>query len=232
MNMETLVEEIAKEVYARLYKKLEQQEDGKQRAVIISQNKDEALERMLCEQYKVMYHEPQMRNCDLVIIPEMCVKLLANLANGLANEAAERFIMTMLLKGRKVVVLEEGLLYRRFKKVAPVMVYKLYEDYEEKLRSFGIKFVSRDNVLKSCGTSMIPMAAAEPVKEKNVQEPGQLTEDDPVCAEIRYKKLITEADLRKLHMKNLTEIVIGSKSILTPLANDFIRTQRIKVRRV
>lgn len=230
MNMERLVEEIAREVYARLYKQLERQEEGKQRAVIIAENKDESLERMLCGQYSVAYHEPQMRNCDLVIIPQMCIKLLANLANGLANEAAERFIMTMLLKGKKVIVLEEGLLYRKFQKVAPNTLYKLYEDYEAKLKSFGVRIVSKEKILTSCETSDRCMEiepalhdAAPPYKEQ--------PEEEPAYAEIRHKKLITEADIRKLHLKNLSEIVIGPKSILTPLATDFIRTQRIKVRR-
>lgn len=230
MNMETLVEEIAREVYARLYKLQEANEEGKKRAVILSEDKDESLESMLREQYSIRYYEPQMRNCDLVIVPQMCIKLLANLANGLANEAAERFIMTMLLKGRKVIILEEGILYRKFKKVAPPAVYKLYEAYEDKLKSFGVMIVPRDNVLQACKPGYVSTKTAEPSQKETEPQLVRQAEEAGYTS-ICHKKLITEADIRKLYMKNMCEIVIGPKSILTPLARDFIRTQRIQVRR-
>ena len=50
--------------------------------------------------------------------------------------------------------------------------------------------------------------------------------------EIRNKKLISEMDLRKPFMNGMKSVVIDKKSIITPLANDFIRIHNLKVKRV
>jgi propanediol utilization protein len=45
------------------------------------------------------------------------------------------------------------------------------------------------------------------------------------------KKVITEKDLQKVFLKNVKNIQVPASSIITPLANDYIRTHRLQIQR-
>ncbi len=47
--------------------------------------------------------------------------------------------------------------------------------------------------------------------------------------DLRSKKLISESDLRKPQINGIDKILLGKKSIITPLANDFIRIHNLKL---
>lgn len=72
---------------------------------------------------------------------------------------------------------------------------------------------------------------------------GQTPEKELICTKEENKpkqvkslkiddRLITESKLRKFQINGVKEIIIGRKCILTPLAKDFVREQRIKIKKI
>jgi ethanolamine utilization protein len=222
--LETLIQKVTDEVY----KKLKSIAPSKgQRLVILSSQHVPEIEERLGTQFDISYYNEGIKDCDcdLLLIPTICIQLLANLANGLSTGSRERFIFTMLLKGKKVFALEEGLLYRTYKQTAPARLYKMYTDFVENIKTYGIQIVQKEELLQQYLQDE-QMAAAPEAEEKEETLP-----ESNHLAEILAKKVVTEADLKRCCLKQIREIVIDQKSILTPLAYDYLREQQMIVHR-
>ncbi|CAH8718114.1 ethanolamine utilization protein [Paenibacillus thiaminolyticus] len=232
MNMEApdraaLIEAVAAEVLKRLRQASEAEPiASKKQAVLLAAEPAPALESVLQPHYDVCYYDESLRDCDLLLIPKTCIQLLSNLANGISAGPRERFVLTLLLKGRKVVLLEDGLAYRKYKPTAPVLLYKLYDGMVDKLRSYGIHVVKQTELPLACledgGAAIVPQAD---------RGAAYADSDAPSQLESLHGKVITEAELKKCRLQNRTEIVIDRHAIITPLAQDYMRTQQMRVHR-
>ncbi|NEZ44033.1 ethanolamine utilization protein [Paenibacillus alvei] len=243
MNIEAqeraaIIEAVTAEVMKRL--NLERQEEtapAKKRAVLLTVEAVPELENVLKPYYDVLYYDESLRDCDVLIIPKLCLQLLSNLANGLSVGPRERFVLTMLLKGREVIALEEGLLYRKYKATAPVLLYKLYDEFANKLRAYGIRLVKEHDLLGACLEDSHVEAgsglqAEQQLAEKREDSHVEFAPSTPHAQEfVLNRKVITEAELKKYRLHNGKEIVIDRHSIITPLAQDYLRMQKMQVHR-
>ncbi|MFD3446725.1 hypothetical protein ACFDTO_19185 [Microbacteriaceae bacterium 4G12] len=220
MNIDRLIETITKEVYRRL---VEMEETAKQTAVIMSSEKQPLLEQKIKAKVNIAYYHHDICDADIVIIPDLSIPMLANLANGLSSVPEEHFVLSKLLEGKRVVIVRERMQHRMHKETAPPLLYKLYESYEQKLMDFGMEMVSFANLFQladsECEKRGEPVAVPKDLPKEQLQA---VTLD---------KKLITEADLQKLFLSKVQEIHILQNSIITPLANDYIRTHHLIVKR-
>ncbi|MDR0269924.1 ethanolamine utilization protein [Paenibacillus sp.] len=229
MNIEALdraaiIEAVTAEVIKRLGQERKDEPTAcKKRAVLLTVEPLPELENMLKPYYEVRYFDEDLRDCDVLIIPKLCLQLLSNLANGISAGPRERFTLTMLLKGRKVVAMEEGLLYRKYKSTAPVLLYKMYDDFTEKLSNFGIRVVKEAEVLATC----LGEGRATDIQVDHRTESAHV----PHHPEVLSRKVITEAELKKYRLQNGKDIVIDRHSIITPLAQDYLRMQQMQVHR-
>lgn len=208
MEMNDLVERL----YEEIVKKLKKQEEAKTTVCVVSSPEELELDGDLKEQYNLVYFAEDMEDSEFerIIIPRLSIKMLANLANGVSSTREEEFILTSLLKGKKVVILRKGVEYYAYKQSSPAPLYKIYNEYEKKLEKFGISFEEEG---------------------LNVQMEIERDEGQSSAKEIYFfkKRLVTEAALQKLYLQNTKEIMIDKNSIITPLAKDFIRTHHLKI---
>ncbi|SMF80442.1 ethanolamine utilization protein [Paenibacillus uliginis N3/975] len=233
MNVEALDRAaIIEAVTAEVMKRLQQAQSNepttvpvlKKQAVLLTVEPVPELESMLNQHYEVRYYDESLRDCDVLIIPKLCLQLLSNLGNGISAGQRERFVLTMLLKGRQVIALEEGLLYRKYKSTAPVLLYKQYDGFVDKLSSYGIQMVKESGLLMAC---------QQDGRSEDIQQSSPAIEHAEVLLqpEVLTRKVITEAELKKYRLQNRKEIVIDRHSIITPLAQDYLRMQQMQVHR-
>lgn len=221
---------ITEAVAAEVLKRLQQAQTTepvaiRKQAILLSTESVPRLESILNPYYGVRYYDESVRDCDLLVIPMMCLQLLSYLANGISAGARERFVLTMLLKGKRVIVLEEGLLYRKYKHTSPVMLYKLYDGFANQLKSYGMMTVRESDLLSACVNDE---RIAETQKEVfNTDASVDLIPQ----SEVLTSKVITEADVKKYRLQNVKEIVIARQSIITPLAQDYLNTHQMSVRK-
>ncbi|KJB85511.1 ethanolamine utilization protein [Paenibacillus sp. E194] len=241
MNIEAqdraaIIEAVAAEVIKRLG-----QHDKKvptavrKQAVLLSMEAVPELESVLNSHVDVRYYDETLRDCDVLIIPKLCIQLLANLANGISAGPRERFVLTMLLKGREVIALEEGLLYRKYKSTAPVLLYKMYDEFTAKLSAYGIRLVKEQDLPAAClengNVSGKLQVGQKPVTAQEDNQVESVVSDIASPALVLNRKVITEAELKKHRLHNGKEIVIDRHSIITPLAQDYLRMQKMQVHR-
>ncbi|MCG7405872.1 ethanolamine utilization protein [Paenibacillus sp. ACRRX] len=255
MNIEAqeraaLIQAVTAEVLKRLaHVPADEPSVQKRRIVVMSEETMPALELglNLNAMDELCYYEESMRDCDLLVIPQLCLQLLSNLAQGISAGSRERFVLTMLLKGKQVVALEEGLMYRKYKSTAPVLLYKLYDGWVDKLSSYGVRFV------READLEQIVLAHGQAIEVQDVQkvegmqaakqavhplqagasptEAARMHAEQPLLPEVISCKVITEAEVKKCRLQNRNEIVIGQNSIITPLAQDYLRMQQMQVHR-
>ena len=229
LDRTAIIEAVAAEVLKRLQQAQTTEPVAiKKQAILLSTEPVPMLEKMVNPYYEVRYYDESVRDCDLLIIPKVCIQLLSYLANGISAGIRERFVLTLLLKGKRVVVLEEGLIYRKYKQTSPVMLYKLYDGFANTLKSYGITIVRESDLLSAC---------VDDERLGENQEVAYNTDrtyshvDTISHSEVLTGKVITEAEVKKYRLQNVKEIVVGRHSIITPLAQDYLHTHQMHVRR-
>lgn len=202
-----LIDTIVNEIYNRL----KQCDDLPHLLLIGTLGLDQ---RQLLQSTYQMVQLPLMDEaCTAMLISELSVERLAHLALGCSHDEVERCILRALLEERPVYLLEEGLTYRKYKKTAYKPLYTLYQDYEKRLRQYGIR------IIKHVG-ELLTERKEEPILEYAKE------------VDLKSKKLLLETDLMNRHLEAFTVIEIGDKCIVTPLAEDYIRSHKLKIKRV
>ena len=204
MNNEVLIESILKKVMEEL-KKLETNEimkSNNDEKIVNFLGDDTLLKDELSKKVKIqdglnlknkwsdISNESNSKN---IIISTLCIDRLISIAQGKKN-----FVIDTLLNGGEVYVVEEGIIYKQY--TTPKMLLKTYDEYLEKIKSYGIKIIKRNDVLT--------------LFEKKEG--------------IKIQGIITESKLRKLDLRN-KKIILNSNNKITSLAQDYIKQNNIEV---
>ncbi|WGX77131.1 TIGR02536 family ethanolamine utilization protein [Paraclostridium bifermentans] len=223
MDYDKLIEFIVDEIY----KKLENQnikENNDLPKCVLMWERDEEKYKFLNDKFKVLNYNKDIKDCDVLVISRLCLRGLCNLAMGNSVSDEERFILKMIMSGKKVYVMEDGLEYKMYKQTAPKTLYNKYLNFEKEIKSYGVEIINNP---KSILNEAKVIYKEEYTKEnKEINRAENLNEN---TLDLRSKKLISESDLRKPQINGIDKILLGKKSIVTPLANDFIRIHNLKV---
>lgn len=216
MDYENLVADILNELYKRLKNEINIKKDKKKLIVIGGfNNKDfEQLENI----FEIVHYENRMQteeyNC--ILISSLSLQMLGNIALSCGNCNAENFILKSLMEGKQIYLLESGIDYRKYKKTAFKPLYNLYSEYENKLLQYGINIIS--NPLDILSNKSIQSAIDVNTNVLEISLTG--------------KSLLLECDLLKNHIKESSVIKINKNCIITPLAEDYIRSHNLIIKRV
>ncbi len=223
MDYDKLIEFIVDEIY----KKLENQgvkENNDLPKCVLMWERDEDKYKFLNDKFKVLNYNKDIKDCDVLVISRLCLRGLCNLAMGNSVSDEERFILKMIMSGKKVYVMEDGLEYKRYKQTAPKTLYNKYLNFEKEIKSYGVEIIN--NPKSILNETKINYKEEYAKDNTEIKVNVNLTEN---TLDLRSKKLISESDLRKPQINGIDKILLGKKSIITPLANDFIRIHNLKL---
>lgn len=211
MDKDTLIELITQEVMKRLFAK---------KALVLCDEKSENLNLAFLEGYSLENYKEglDIDDYELIVVPKLSIENISALALGLPNDKMVGIIIRALFKGKKVIVLKEGLEHRQYKETAKGNLYKLYLDYENKITALGVEI--EGEVVCQVASNLKEEQKVSKICDSIIENENNMFN----------KKVITEADLRRFQMKGIKEISVIKNCILTPLAKDFIRTSKIKLK--
>lgn len=205
ITIEKLIDYLTKEVVKNLKPDLEKQEE------ILVVHRKEVKKEIKSNEFKLVYRDEQeqlnIEDYKHIIITSLTLNQLINIASGKADDAITSIIIESILKGKSILILNDGIKYRKYKTTSNERFYRMIENYEESIISFGITFIDESDIDLIYGN-----------KKK-------------VLAEDKYvdNKTITESILKNMQRKTGSSIRIRKNAIITPLANDYIRTNNIKI---
>lgn len=228
MDIDKLVEIVTKEVVKRLKaidEPIETEISDKvlildsisnlKHAALINELKKSKLEAVGIEAWD---QEVNLETYKFVIAPVLGIREIANIALGVSCGPVCQTVINSILTGKEVYVLEEGIEYRCFKDTANKLLYSRLQDYEKQLVSYGVKIVSKSELFKG------------PVEEEKTDiRTAEIKECTTIDVYNVDKKLITEADIQKLHRQGCKRISIGLKSIMTPSAADAVKVYNMEI---
>jgi ethanolamine utilization protein len=221
---DALVTTITRELIKRLGPKIGVQgsplgEVPKKCPLVISGEPSAAILESLERDYDIIRHsgsEAVFPDNAKVLIARLGIQALVRLSEGDAGCTCEgAALLWALLRGKKPIVVEEGIQWREYKNVMCSALAAKYVSHERNLASYGALFVREAELSKvlACAESGLGVSAGK-------QGKGQ------------RKRVISEAELRRLCPTAAGTLTIGFKDILTPLAEDYIAKMRITVNRI
>lgn len=238
MNYDNLVNLVVEEIY----KKLNVSEGisfNKPKAVIIFEENSNKFD-ILKDEFEIVGFDKTIRDCEVVIVSKLCMRGLSNLALGNSTSEEERFILKMIMRGKKVYILDEGIEYKRYKETAPKALYKKFMSFEDEICKFGVDIVkdlktifNNNQSTKKESINNLELRK-ENIKTLNTDEKksSSIEIDDEFSLDLRNKKLISEADLRKPIINGVKNVLVNKQTIITPLATDFLKIHHIKLKRM
>lgn len=224
--------ELVEQVIRELKSRLQEAEAGdlvRRQAVILGS--------LLPEEEKAVrefYHPaafPAEQDWDVAIVAQISVNTMAQLSLGIPQDARAAFLLQGLLEGKKVYILESALEYRRYRDTACKTLYRLYQDYEDALAKLGVCVIK--DILEFRDLELAP---AQPLAGRSIclSEESGARASVPGTSEVldlTGKKLLRESDLNQARVRSCTKVIIGKRTILTPLAQDYIHNHNLKVQR-
>ncbi len=239
MNMDALVELIARRVLEELLARsgnLTTEAAKKETVLVVGDCADrEALAQKLgqgfCLSFAADMEKPEAAAFDHIILASLPNSLLSALTIGLERGSEGCVLVESLLLGKTVHILEEGIAYRRFRETAKPAFYKVFQDKEEQLLSFGMQVTGLENLtaaLRGQVATAVPVPQLATVNEVayQVAPPAEVSMTD-TCVTGKAceltQRVVGERDLRRCLEQGFTRITLGPDSLLTPLAKDYIR---------
>ena len=138
-------------------------------------------------------------NAKTLIVSQLSLKNLYNISNAVYENEYEEKIIKFLLENKEIIIIKEGIEYSKYENIPP-MVQKKYEEYLEKIKSYGIKVGNKDFYINS------------------------LTKKE----EIYGKKLLDLNKLKELEAKGMRRIVVEN-SIVTSSAEEYAKEKNIEI---
>lgn len=219
MDRESFIEDIVTELMNRL-------RNGSNRVCVIGNIPEDnyssqGIEFVTCSPYS--------SDDDIILVSTISPIMLANLANGMANTREEEIILDRLLNGKKVYVLEDAFEYQRYRRIAYKALFHLYQDYEMKLRNYGIQVIQN------------PVEIFKENNYYNKRQYQQFTDQNyngndvsnTIIGKVDWRKkhLLLEKDFINSRLDRNRVVLITEDCIITPMARDYIREHQIHIER-
>ena len=138
-------------------------------------------------------------NAETLIVSQLSLKNLYNISNAIYENEYEEKIIKFLLENKEIIIIKEGIEYSKYENIPP-MVQKKYEEYLEKIKSYGIKVENKEFYINS------------------------LTKKE----EVYSKKLLDLNKVKELEAKGTRRIVVEN-SIVTSSAEEYAKEKNIEI---
>lgn len=154
---------------------------------------DKDIEEKLSQKFEIS------ENAGTLVVSKLSLKNLYNISNAVYENDYEEKIIKFLLENKEIIIIKEGIEYSKYENI-PVAVLKRYEEYIEKIKTYGIKIESKDFYINS-------------LEKKE---------------EVYSKKLLDLNSLRELEIKGIKRLVIEN-SIVTSSAQEYAKDKNIEI---
>ena len=154
---------------------------------------DKDIEEKLSQKFEIS------ENAETLVVSKLNLKNLYNISNAIYENDYEEKIIKFLLENKEIIIIKEGIEYSKYENI-PVAVLKRYEEYIEKIKTYGIKIENKDFYINS-------------LEKKE---------------EVYSKKLLDLNSLRELEIKGIKRLVIEN-SIVTSSAQEYAKDKNIEI---
>lgn len=236
MSNEELVKLITKEVVTKLKTILSEVNIANQKRVLVLEKEENLCPILISALREKGYgidclgNMGKLNSYEGIILQSITNTELANLSHGIGGSLKEKIVVEALLSGNKIFSMKNEVEYKKFSTTSNKLFFNMFRDYENKLKSYGIHFVELNELLDCLGNKcdiLETTACIAETKEINCKTNAEERKCNYI--DLTNKKLISEVELRNILKSEVMKVVVSKKAILTPLAMDFARVNKIEI---
>ena len=120
---------------------------------------DKDIEEKLSQKFEIS------ENAGTLVVSKLSLKNLYNISNAIYENDYEEKIIKFLLENKEIIIIKEGIEYSKYENI-PVAVLKRYEEYIEKIKTYGIKIENKDYYKMAMAAQKDKLLQEEILKEK------------------------------------------------------------------
>ncbi|MGY3779498.1 hypothetical protein [Isobaculum melis] len=146
-----------------------------------------------------------IEEADVLFMTQLSVEQMGRIANGCPQTPEENALLKHFLKGKKVMVLQEGIEFYHYRQSASYALRQKFEEFELQWCRYGAEVVSK--------------------KEATWQLPR--SQNQQTAEVVGTKKVWTEAKLKELNLATGAHFKLEKNALLTALAKDYLQEKNI-----
>lgn len=154
-----------------------------------------------------------VREYGQIVITRLSLAQLADAAQGRPADVVSCALIYGLLEGIDVLILSQGISFKKYSGKGSRALYNLYSGYLRQLQIYGARVLEDGRM-----TDMAPAPRISRAASSNM----------PVLPK-QDSRLVTEADARRIAAQAKDEVILPAGVILTPSARDVFTNARLKI---
>lgn len=198
-------EDLIKLITDRVIEILKEDIDKEKRDILFLAEKKykERYSLFITDWSRIGFVDEEIHGFKTLIIPFLSNNNLVDISLGKGESKESMIVVNSIMEGKKIIILEEGIYFKRFYNKCNLNFYNMMESYIENIKSFGIIFS----------------------KYENLNRYIDYIEDKELNYKLK-KTLITQKDLENVRLENGSIININKNATITPLAIDIIKEKQ------
>lgn len=202
MDIKKLIEEIVRDLLSE------------EKTLVLSEKNDRIINKYgdFISGFEDMDFYEESTNIDpyeRILVPEINLNDFIDIAQGKSNSHQAKIIIDGILRGKEVVIIEEGMDYIKYKDICQPGFLEYLQGLEVQLKNFGIKLMDLKEINSCIGKDKLK----------------------PPSGKLYNKKIITKADIDELGLRGEKTLNIRRDSLITDLGLEAIKDKGILVYR-
>ena len=198
----------------RLMDKLQVESDKSSVFVIGAFDTPDILDR---EGYQVVKNSS---SADIILVESIGFDAILRIASLCPLTADEAVVIKSLLKGKKVLVLNESFDFHQYKQTSKALLFQDLQEQYEKLIRFGVQFYKKEELIA---------ILEESTSGENNKPAHDVPKNSSTPKTVEKVGLLTEKKLIEMNLSDNDSIRLKKGMIVTALAKDYLKRHNINI---
>ena len=198
----------------RLMDKLQVESDKSSVFVIGAFDTPDILDR---EGYQVVKNSS---SADIILVESIGFDAILRIASLCPLTADEAVVIKSLLKGKKVLVLNESFDFHQYKQTSKALLFQDLQEQYEKLIRYGVQFYKKEELVS---------ILEESTGGENNKPAHDVPKNSSTPKTVEKVGLLTEKKLIEMNLSDNDSIRLKKGMIVTALAKDYLKRHNINI---
>jgi len=177
-------------------------------------------------------YDVDLAKCEAVVLHDLTNESLAKIADGICDTPYTKLVSQALLMGKTVYLLQDQIELYQYRQTAAKVYYKMFRQKLGMLEQSGLVICCPDKIEGILATGLPEGATCTTTESKECktsEAPKAATQSADAadhCVTLE-KHLITEHDIVQACAAGATQIIVGTKAIVTDLAKEYAQNHHV-----
>ena len=162
-------------------------------------------------------------SADIILVESIGFDAMLRIASLCPLTADEAVVIKSLLKGKKVLVLNESFDFHQYKQTSKALLFQDPQEQYEKLIRYGVQFYKKEELVS------ILEESTESTGGENNKPVQDVTKNSSTPKTVEKVGLLTEKKLIEMNLSDNDSIRLKKGMIVTALAKDYLKRHNINI---